>query len=139
MHGGGLTWGAEVPPPRCLLEQGRENIGMERGNGRVVIFFLSKTDGLPTEIKRRGKRLIHFTNIGAMMQSCKRRGKNDVSAHNRGKYAIIPKIYNAIYATHTASEESSSENQESGPFVAFHSRLLYARESVQIERKIMPN
>jgi hypothetical protein len=102
-------------------------------------FFLSKTDGLPTEIKRRGKRLIHFTNIGAMMQSCKRRGKNGVSAHNRGKYAIIPKIYNAIYATHTASEESSSENQESGPFVAFHSRLLYARESIQIERKIMPN
>jgi hypothetical protein len=29
-----------VPPPRCLLEQGiEENIGMERGKGRVVIFF----------------------------------------------------------------------------------------------------
>jgi hypothetical protein len=56
----------------------------------VIFFFLSKTDGgLPTEIKR-GTRLIHFTNIGAMMQSCKRRDKNDVTAQNRGKYAIIP-------------------------------------------------
>jgi hypothetical protein len=49
----GSTWGAEAPPPHCLLEQARENIGMERGMGRVVIFFLSKIDGLLIEMKRR--------------------------------------------------------------------------------------
>jgi hypothetical protein len=61
------------------------------------------------------------------MQSCKRRGKNNVVAHNRGNHAIGPHIYIYIYSYLYKGQKEKTT-----------SRIARGYENMEVGRRLVP-